>query len=78
MGVDNNYLVEDVDSNGNKFQRMGTVAELAGRFADPLTDDDYQPFLNNILNDAVGGPDFNPSQAFAERYNNMVKNPDAE
>jgi len=65
-GVDQAYMV-----NGH----FGTLAELKDREI-ILSDSEYQQILNNVLDNTVGKEN-NPSAPFAQKYENVIKRPDA-
>lgn len=67
QGIDQDYVI-----NGH----IGTPAELKGRGID-LSDTEYEELYTNLLNNAVGVQN-NPSETFAQKYENVIKRPDAK
>nr|WP_078325193.1 WXG100 family type VII secretion target [Mycobacteroides salmoniphilum] len=65
-GVDQAYMV-----NGH----FGTLEELKGKGIS-VSDSEYQQILNDVLDNTVGKEN-NPSAPFAQKYENVIKRPDA-
>lgn len=65
------YLVQDVDVNGQSYERLGTVEELK-ELRVRVTDDAYAGTLNQVLDQKLG-VGRNPAGPFGEWYEDITQ-----